>query len=50
MMYRLMHKDADVADIVIDEADGTLLRKGKVYEKSHMPVGTVKNGIVDVNA
>ncbi|MBR6204827.1 MAG: hypothetical protein IKQ60_07255 [Candidatus Methanomethylophilaceae archaeon] len=50
MMYCLMHKDVYVADIVIDEADGTLLRKGKVYEKSHMPVGTVRKGIVDGNA
>jgi len=39
MQYTLMHKDVPVADMILDEASGTISRIEKVYHPEHLPVG-----------
>lgn len=47
MKYTLLHKDIPVAEIDIDEDQGTLQRILSVSNLEHMPVGTLIKGAVD---
>lgn len=46
--YTLMHKNTPVAEIVLDNASGTISAIGEIYTPEHVPVGiAVKKGKVD---
>lgn len=48
MKYTLMHKNISVADLVLDETTGSIVKIENLYEISHLPVGvSVKKQIVD---
>ena len=48
MKYTLMHKNISVADMVLDETTGSIIKIEKLYEVSHLPVGvSVKRDIAD---
>ncbi len=46
----LMHKNTRVADLELDETEGTIYKIGNVYAAEHLPLGVVlKNGEPDKN-
>jgi hypothetical protein len=47
--YLLMHKNIAVANITLDRATGAISKIGKVYNPSHLPVGTTRVFIKDIN-
>lgn len=48
MQYTLMHKDVPVADMILDEASGTIIRIENVYHPEHLPVAvSFKRGYAD---
>lgn len=48
MNYILMHKDIPVAELVLDEATGSILKVGAVHHGEHLPVGVpIRRGVVD---
>lgn len=50
MRYDFMHKDIKVADLILSEDDGTVLKVEHVHNLEHMPIGTVKKGFLDGRA
>ena len=50
MRYEFMHKDVIVADLIISEDDGTILKVEHMQHLEHMPIGTVVKGFLDGRA